>query len=369
MGFCFVTAYKDTQMPYYSDCKFERRFENQDRIPDWWQSSPGFVEQMTRSARIGRANTIAKSAGGRPVFLFEYGDPEPELRGTANFSSALAAGNTNFYYRKSERKRPVIFLLGGVHGHETEGTVGVLSVVNIMETGKDLRGRDQQALRDLFAKCRLLLIPQANPDGRARHPYESLIGVTHEELRRVGQGTKKDGTLWGWPECKANHPMVGDVGVPGAYFDDDGINIGNDLWTSPMSPVTAAIQNLVSDEGPDVTLNLHGYEYPHGLLSTSSLPYKAQLEHKAFSDGAKEFCAARGFEIRSADLPDPKSSGFKGINQTSVFFHIGSTISLTFEACHGIDCKGGRPDISLDETLEVFHSIFEYSARRLLEIL
>ena len=31
-----------------------------------------------------------------------------------------------------------------------------------------------------------------------------------------GQGTRRDGSLYGWPGCKAVHPMTGDVGIFGA---------------------------------------------------------------------------------------------------------------------------------------------------------
>ena len=55
--------------------------------------------------------------------------------------------------------------------------------IQIMETGGDLRGRQQPKLRDLGDKCRLLIIPAGNPDGIARFEPRSARGMTHDEFQ------------------------------------------------------------------------------------------------------------------------------------------------------------------------------------------
>ncbi len=60
--------------------------------------------------------------------------------------------------------------------------------------------------------------------GVKRCPYDSFVGLPTEIMTKYGQGTRKDGSLYGWPGAKAVHPMKGDVKILGAYFNDDGIN-------------------------------------------------------------------------------------------------------------------------------------------------
>jgi len=86
-----------------------------------------------------------------------------------------------------------------------EGIVGLLNLIRIVETGMDWREKEWPRLRDSFDKCRVSIIPLANPDGRARCPYDSFIGIPVNEMTRVGQGTRKDGSNDGWPGAKQRH--------------------------------------------------------------------------------------------------------------------------------------------------------------------
>lgn len=348
-------------MAHYAATSFDRRYDNAHRIPGWWRTGVESVREVVAAVARGRVSELARTPGGRPVHLVAYGEPEPHLRGSANFNSALGAGDPSAYYRKDERTRHVLFFMAGCHGHETEGIAGVLSLIRIMETGRDLRGRPQPELRNALDACRLLLVPLANPDGRARMPYESCIGLPLDEMHRVGQGTRRDGSNWGWPGCKTNHPMVGDVGTPGAYFDDDGVNLAHDEWTDPMSPVTAAIQRLVAAEGPDLSVSIHGHDPAHTFLPTAYLPGPARAAAKAYTDGAGAFCAARGFQVGSPEWPEPAADRMPSLNQASMLFHAGSSISLVLEVCHGL-AGCGPADVTPDDTLEMLHAVFEYSA-------
>ncbi len=349
-------------MPVYSNLHFEPRYDNTPSIPSWWRTGVEDVLELVSRTERGEVEELARTPGDRAVHLISYGEPEPGLRGSANFNSSHSARSPESYYRKTERTRPVILLFAGSHGHETEGVAAVLSVIRIMETGLDLRGTSQARLRELLDRCRVLLVPLANPDGRARMPYQSVIGLPNEEMHRVGQGTRADGSLWGWPACKTNHPMIGDVGIPGAYYDDNGVNLAHDEWVAPMSPVTDAIQRLIREEGPDLALNLHGHEAAHGFHLTPYLPRDAEARARQFMAGAAAFCADRSIDIHAPDSP-----AIRGLNQTAMWYHLGASISLTFEACQGL-CDCGPDGITPDGTLDVLHALFEYSTLSLLEI-
>lgn len=79
-------------------------------------------------------------------------------------------------------------------------------------------------------------------------------------MTKYGQGTRKDGSLYGWPGAKAVHPMRGDVGILGAYFNDDGINPMHDEFFAPMAEETKAIVQVARQEAPDITVSLHLFD-------------------------------------------------------------------------------------------------------------
>ncbi|MCD4700180.1 MAG: hypothetical protein K8R91_06385, partial [Phycisphaerae bacterium] len=94
-------------------------------------------EFLKKEVHAGKVEELSKSPGGRIVWSATYGDAEPELRGTANWNSALGARKPEAYYRRGPgvRKRPVLVIQAGTHGAEPEGTIGALSAISILETG------------------------------------------------------------------------------------------------------------------------------------------------------------------------------------------------------------------------------------------
>ena len=164
-------------------------------IPAWWISRLEQIEDFL-DAEVDpmQLHTLATTPGSRSVRFVTCGQPEPHLRGLANFNSALGACDPNAYCRRSERRQPVLVVLAGAHGAEIEGIMAALSAISIVETGVDLAGNDQAALAEKFRRLRLIVIPLANPDGRARVPYDGWLGLPIAEMHRVSQGTRRDGT-------------------------------------------------------------------------------------------------------------------------------------------------------------------------------
>ena len=82
----------------------------------------------------------------------------------------------------------------------------------------------------MAAKVRLLLVPLANPDGRARTGIPSLVGLTVDDLTYYGQGMWKDGKLIEWAGSKRFLPLPLDkVRFSGGYPNDDGVNFMHDV--------------------------------------------------------------------------------------------------------------------------------------------
>src|SRR3546814_16052817 len=107
----------------------------------------------------------------------------------------------------------------GVHGGEFEGIVGMVKLISIIETGKDLRGKAWPEVVEVMKKIdRLILVPITNPDARARIPVRMLKywgtinrpleylntggnadGYIRSEERRVGKGVVSKCRSRGWP--------------------------------------------------------------------------------------------------------------------------------------------------------------------------
>ncbi|MBD2864902.1 M14 family zinc carboxypeptidase [Paenibacillus oceani] len=331
-------------------------------VPDWWQSSVEEVDQLlSKDVALGEVRTISVSPGGRSVRAVCYGDAEPKLRGLANFNSAMGAGDPDAYFKRRERKRPVLFVVAGVHGHEVEGVASALSLIQLMETGKDARGKEQQALRKKMQQCRVIIIPLANPDGRIRVPYRGWVGLTSEEMTLRGQGCRKNGELYRWRGSKSVHPMVGNVGLLGAYFDDNGVNMMHDDWANPMSETTKALLQLVANEGPDCVLNLHSYAHYPALLQSAYVPQAYQ--QRVYDVAQMLYARLHQAGFRHASLSSNalrvgvEEDVHLGMNLQSMFFHVGAAFGLLFESPHGVGELAEQFDY--DDILEVHLHLFE----------
>lgn len=254
----------------------------------------------------------------------------------------------------------------GAHGAEPEGTIGAISAISILETGKDIAGQPQPVLREKLRRLRLIIIPIANPDGRARCPYDGFVGLPEEDMHRVGQGTRKDGSLYGWPGCKEVHPMKGNVGFLGCYFDDEGVNLAQDNWIAPMSRTTTAIMKLVCNEGPDMLLNLHGYHAPPGILQTNYAPVAVKEDVVAFAQKYSTALEARGIQPVQPDWwPRVREDGPRGecppaLSQTGMFYHAGAAMPMTHESPQGF-CDA-KVAFDYESLLTLHHVLFETAA-------
>ncbi len=347
-------------------------------IPGWWISREdkiqGFIDNKISKGKVA---LLSVSPGGRKVRAVFYGDPEPGLKGRANFGSAVAAGYKGHYYRREERTSPVLMILAGVHGQEMESMVGALSLISLMETGKDIKGEKQPALLEKLEQLRLVIVPLGNPDGRARVPYDGWVGLPKTEMSKWGQGTRKNGKPYYWPYCKAIHPMVGDVGILGGYFDDAGINMQHDDWSSPMSETTKAILKLAREEAPDMLLNMHSHEYDPSILPVSYIPYKAR---KSIFEFCKRFYSVleqygytgRKFDILNEEGLDNEDEA--SFSLTSMLYHTGANICFAYESPQG--CSDTRkPDHTIyeknlygyEDILKLLHLLYGCAAEYCIE--
>lgn len=339
-------------------------------IPDFYRSKLSEIDAEIANVKKGTIEKIAVSPGGRPVYAVYYGKKD-NLYSRANYNSAVAACNPAYYAKKTKRTKPVMLFVGPVHGQEIEGMVGMVNLIHIAETGRDLRGKEWPLLKQGIEQCRVVVLPCCNPDGRARCPFDSFVGLPDETMTKYGQGTNKGGTLWRWPQAKSLHPMKEDVGILGAYFNDNGINIMHDDFFFPMAEETKAILKIAKDEAPDMTVSLHSHTYPPCILQQGYLPFFMKERIAVLANHLNEHYKKTGLPFMSGGwcskvlVDDKKFPPRESFNLISALHHISGTMAFTFECCHGtINNKNKVPianhDTILDIQLIPYQEMFTY---------
>jgi Zinc carboxypeptidase len=332
--------------------------------PDFWIGDVKDLPARFKKLKRGKVEVIAQSPGKRPMHLITYGEKE-ELESLANFNSAIGAREPSAYMDKAARKKPVIYLVGPVHGHEVEALTGLVNLINVMETGKDLRGRDQAELRELGDQCRLLIIPAGNPDGVARFEPRYAQGMTLEELRFWAQGTWSDNTLCGWPQSKRLHPMAGErVGFRGCYFNDAGINPMHDEFLGNPGAEAAAILCVAREEGPDLATSLHSYGSAPSLLRPAYVTMEVQEEARNVAKVYNSLLQERNLPGRKVFKAKPEGGKIPSpFNLTSAIYHVSGATVFTFECPHGITgekyCQVNCSQI-LDMQLLLYEAMMKY---------
>ena len=331
---------------------------NDSAIPSFWRGDLSTIEALKTQSKKGTPRTLAFSPGGRAVWCFSYGEKQ-QLISRANYNSACGANDLEAYLPQSGKK-PVILLIGGVHGQETEGIVALCNLISLLETGVDLGGEPNNAVIKAAEKVRLLIVPCANPDGRARVEPPAMIGYTKHELAYWGQGTWKDGSLCLWPDCKKVHPILSSAAHLGGYFNDDGINLMHDQFFAPMAEETRALLKLAAEEFADMILLLHG-----GTNSLNDLQYPAYAPREVYEAiaGLAKCCdqAAQpeGLAFLKRPIPDmPSGQTPPSFNLTSALHHVGGAVSALFESNQCIVDEIG-PKFTMEQIYRSHMILFE----------
>jgi hypothetical protein len=293
------------------------------------------------------------------VHLVAYGAREPVER-LANFNSAIGAREASAYMDKAARKKPVLFLVGPVHGQEVEALTGLVNLINIMETGRDLRGKDQRPLQALGEQCRLLIIPAGNPDGIDRFEPRTLNGMALADLEFWGQGTWNDDTLCRWPGAKRLHPMAGPLtGWVGCYFNDAGVNPMHDEFFAPMSTEAPAILKIAQEEGPDLATSLHSHGSTPAVLRPAYVTTESQERVQALGEQLYALLDKRDlphgslFKVMPEGGPNPAS-----FNLTSALHHVSGADAFTFECPHGL-LEEPYCQVTLGQILDIQLALYE----------
>lgn len=307
-------------------------------IPVYWKTTLQDVEETLKLVKKGTVTLAAKSAGGRPIYMVEYGKSNLPKR-TANISSALGAADMSCYADKSVADyNPTIFLVGCVHGGEFEGTSAMLNLIKLIETGTDYAGNTNEDLVQLAEKTHLILVPMVNPDGRSRVPFNSFVDRTFYELRYYDQGTWKDGSLCDWPDCKKVHPIKEYVDYLGAYFNDDGVNMMHENFFGTVSSGTRLVLDICDEEAPDFSILLHGgSNTTNCMLPPSYASYNSKKEVHELELVVDQACRQEGVRYLVWGIREPEKKEVPvSFNLPSAMHHCCGTPAVTYESNQGL---------------------------------
>ncbi len=242
------------------------------------------------------------------------------------------------------------------------------------ETGQDLRGKVWPSLTDKLGKCRIVIVPCGNPDGRRRCPYDSFMGLPVEVMTKYGQGTRKDGSSWGWPQAKSVHPMKGDVGILGAYFNDEGINMMHDDFFRPMAAETRAIMDIARTEAPDMTVSLHSHHQVSRILPANYEPWFMKCRIDTLTRKLNQRYAEAGLPsipddwISGPAVEDKNFPPSASFNLISALHQVSGTMAFTFECSHGtVTADEPEPRVSYGDILDIQLNLYEVMLDYILE--
>jgi len=335
----------------------------------FWENRLERIEQAVDKVKKGKSSVLGKSAGGRDIYLVEYGQKQ-DMNRKANYSSACSYADPRVYADKTGDIKPVVLLVGATHGGEIEGIAAILNLMEALETGKDLRGEKQEYICNMADNFRILLIPCLNPDGRARVPYNVVSEVSPHEVILYKHGSWKDGTLAQYPQCFRVHPILGEADYLGGYYNDDGVNLSADNFFAPMAEENKSLMRLVDREAPDFTVLLHTGCHVHGkLIQPGYLPGFVLNRILSFDKQINARFAENGYGYYTLDehgvnYTDQMQYPPRPFGMSSSIHHACGGISFTYESYEATHDKDDffSCDNILDCHFLLFEEVFKFTS-------
>jgi len=329
--------------------KFERfECEGLQECPAWWRVRPEQIDAAAAAVEGGEVAKVAVTPGGRNVWAVMYGPPRA-LAGTGTWAIASNSGSVDAYKTNEDGPQTVV-LVCCVHGAEPEATAGAMNLIQLMETGRDLRGVERPGLVELASNYRLVILPCVNMDGRAVSP-DTLRGASKEDFVRASQGVWADGTAVGYPVCKKFSPLpLEKVRHPGGYPNGDGYNIMHDACPGDLRTAEAAgLLKLIADEQADLIVHLHSHGVGGRILHPSMLGYPLHAERiYAYQQRVHDAVDAAGLRPEAV----LGRGGLSGINLVTASAMASGGLSMTYE-------QPASDGWTFEEVTEEFYVVLE----------
>ncbi len=333
--------------------------------PDFWKTEWDEVNAFLEDLKTDQVWEFGRSQGGRPIRAAAFGEKEP-IKRSNNPYSAAAAGHLEDFFDPDRRSRPVVVVIGPIHGAELEGCATCLNFAHLIEQGTDLRGRKWDELRELAHEMRVVIVPIAQPDGRIRAGVRHLVGGTPEDVNYYDQGSANGESL-AWEDYLRMNPVPpGRVSYLGGYFNDAGVNIDlDDFLSLDRAPETSALMDLVRDETPDCFVVLHGHGPGPWIASPNALiPKRCQYHQIQIATLVAERHRREGLRPARKLITEVRQSGYSGtINLPTALHYVCGGLPLAFEFPHGIK----KFPYTFDEILDIGMTMLEELLRYTME--
>lgn len=334
--------------------------------PEWWLTRPEKIREFLESLDGVNVEEIGETAGGRTIIAASWGEPEPIVgRTSLSLASAMGSGVPEAFFGKKPREKQTLMFLGAAHGNETEGTVAALNFLNVLVTGRDLRGVEHPQIAEEGRQYRFLIIPIHNVDGRERNPdHEQFINCDLDYYYMICQGRWKNGDILHWPIPKQYFPMpLDELEILGSYFNDAGVNLVYDLpFGYDCQPETDALIKYVRRELPDLCICSHsnGGSLVVGAGSTVPPAFKSHAAQIGAAVGMG--CARRGFS--KFRIPRARGGTQGGeFYQSDGVYHASGALPLLIEFPWGYQNDPDNHDDILDIGMTVIHEICFFGNR------
>lgn len=305
--------------------------------PDWWKVRPEEIIDLCSSVKRGRSEVIAETPAGFPVHAVFYGDfSEPAPR--TNWSAGSSSSTYKSYFAREENAPQTVLFVAGIHGAEAESVAAAVNLIQMLETGRDFRGKTYPGLLDLIEKYRLIIIPCANMDGRAISP-DHLRKACYEDFRAASQGNWLNGEIIGWRGSKEYFPLPLDkVSYPGGYPNSEGFNIMHDACPGHIRTAEArGILQLCERWCVDAVLNGHSCEYKPSIVPPSNLTYRTHAERVA-SIATRINQAFYDHKLWPAEpVPAPIVPRGSTFNLNTLITLASGALALTLECCVSLE--------------------------------
>ena len=327
--------------------------------PDFWLVKPEQSRDHLASLNNATIKEIGRSAGDREILVIEYGEKEDIGATTDNLQSAIAAKVVpadptdifpEAFYGTRRRKQPSVVLQGGIHGGELTGTAAMLNLCELLERGRDLRGREWPRLTELAAQTRLCMIPWLNPDGTARWPIPNTSGVSPKLYNFCQHGISLDGSPYVYPAVKSIAPIPPEkTAYMGSYYNDNGVNLQYDFHMPHRQPETVAWMDYYLEERPDGVMVDHCNA---GTLISNPeyyLPPGFQHEQSRLGGAVRRRLQREGLYVGRLSWAGIPGMGKPGLNQVGAIYLACGAMPILVEYPMG----GGSKTLSCDEMLDI----------------
>ncbi|MBN1672290.1 MAG: hypothetical protein JXR37_14720 [Kiritimatiellae bacterium] len=330
--------------------------------PDSYLTNPDKVAAMLDSLSVGKVVELGTSYGGRPIRAVGYGAFEPIDRRSTH-SAAYMAGQPEAFFGKREKR--VLLISSAVHGAEIESIAGVMNLISILERGSDLDGVEWPGIAGGARRLRIVIVPIANPDGRARVPSDDQLGWSADETQRYRHGADAAGTPLEWrPACFVPHPQIlAERSVLGGYFNDAGVNPSQGMFLArDISPEAHLLADLAYAETADCYLELHSCGAGPLFLNGWGFVPAEMTAHQHYIDGAWRM------KMRQRGLPAPdgirKPLARKAMGLIGYVYHKAGSLPLLFEGGAGRRYSGENVHRQIVDTyLTLFETLIEIGVR------